>query len=392
MGPDVGSGGHASLGHGPGRLNRRSGGLADVPVASASRGSYDRDVTPTPAAADTIDRFVREVRSVVEARLVDFFAGERARTERLSPRSVELCDALESLTMRGGKRLRPVVAAAAMHAVAPELELASIGALGASLELLQSYLLAHDDFMDGDLERRGGPAVHAIFRASYADDHVGDSLGVLAGDLAGDLCLELLLEAPFAHGRLRSALDAMLDLRKEVYFGQHLDVAADADVARMHDLKTGSYTVRGPARLGAILGDATPEQEAVLRAWADPLGHAFQLADDILGTFGDASATGKPGDDLRHGKRTSLVLEAEARLPSDELERMRRLLGRRDASDAEVSSVVHSLEKHGVRAAVAERAEKQLEASTHALRHAPLDPGGIALLVAIGQKLVRRDR
>lgn len=347
---------------------------------------------PTPAPADTVDRFVHEVRAIVEARLVDFFAAERARTESLSPRSVELLDALQSLTMRGGKRLRPVVAAAAMRAVAPDLELASIGAIGASLELLQTYLLAHDDFMDGDLERRGGPAVHAIFRASYADDHLGDSLGVLAGDLASDLCLELLLEAPFAHGRLRAGLDAMLELRKEVYFGQHLDVVADADVARMHDLKTGSYTVRGPARLGAILGDASPAQEAALVAWANPLGVAFQLADDLLGTFGDASATGKPGDDLRHGKRTSLVLEAESRLPESELGRLHALLGKRDASDAEVAAVVHDLEAHGVRSAVAERAERELERSTHALQHAPLDAAGVSLLVAIGQKLVRRDR
>jgi geranylgeranyl diphosphate synthase type I len=341
--------------------------------------------------------FVRWVRSLVDARLAAFFAAKRLETERISPRSVELVAALESLTMRGGKRLRPVVAAAAMLAVDPGRDLASVVDLGASLELLQTYLLAHDDFMDGDLERRGGPAVHAIFRAAYADDHLGDSLGVLGGDLASAYSLELFLGAPFAASRLRDGLEALLDLRKEVYFGQHLDIVGDADVARMHDLKTGSYTVRGPARLGGLLGNASEAQLTVLRAWADPLGEAFQLTDDLLGTFGDASATGKPGDDLRHGKRTSLVVRAEAQLPAPELAALQRLLGDPYAPDAVVASVMASLETHGIRAAVEARASECLATSCAALARAGsaehgLDPTGAARLAAIGTKLVVRDR
>ncbi len=349
-------------------------------------------MTLEAAPPSEIDAFCRDVREIVDARLEDFFAATRSSTTRTSPRSAELVDALATLTMRGGKRLRPIVAAAAMRAVAPELPLVSIASLGAALELLQTYLLAHDDFMDRDLERRGGPAVHAVFRARYGDDHLGDCLGVLAGDLASDLCMELLLDAPFPHGQLRPALDAMLELRKEVYFGQHLDVVGDADVARMHDLKTGSYTVRGPARLGALLGRASVEQLKALRAWADPLGEGFQLADDLLGTFGDAKATGKPGEDLRHGKRTSLVLEAEARLPAEELESLRALLGKTDASDLDVRAVVASLERHGVRDAVRARADACLRSSAHALSGEPFDPRGAALLVGLGHRLVHRDR
>ena len=80
----------------------------------------------TDQAVSTPDlaTFLREVRSLVDARLHEFFAAKRRETERLSPRSLEMVAALESLTMRGGKRLRPVVAAAAMKSVDPGADLA----------------------------------------------------------------------------------------------------------------------------------------------------------------------------------------------------------------------------------------------------------------------------
>lgn len=358
--------------------------------------SAPRDAASPSALStlDDVDAFVAEVRGLVDRRLSKFFADKRAETERISPRSVELVASLESLTMRGGKRLRPVVTAAAMFAVDPRARIEAFVEIGAALELLQTYLLAHDDFMDGDLERRGGPAVHAIFRASYGDEHVGDSLGVLAGDLASDYCLELALSSSLAPATQRAVLDALLQLRKEVYFGQHLDVIGDADVSRMHDLKTGSYTVRGPARLGGVLGDATARELETLRAWADPLGEAFQLADDLLGTFGQAKDTGKPGEDLRHGKRTSLVMDAESRLPAAERVLLARVLGDRNASDADVAALVSAFEEHGVKASIEARAKACLDASERALEAGAsgLDARGRARLSAIGRKLAVRDR
>jgi len=349
-------------------------------------------VNSTASSSPDLPSFLRDVRALTDARLRDFFESKRREAERLSPRSLELVSALESLTMRGGKRLRPVVTAAAMRAVDASAPLDRMVDAGAALELLQTYLLAHDDFMDGDLERRGGPAVHAIFRTTYGDDHLGDSLGVLAGDLANAYSLELYLRAPWPDAELRGALDALLDLRKEVYFGQHLDTIGDPDVARMHDLKTGSYTVRGPARIGALLAGADEVQLAALRAWADPLGEAFQVADDLLGTFASSDATGKPGDDLRHGKRTSIVSIAEAELEGADLEILRAVLGVADASDAAMADATGMLERTGIKRRVEERAEACLRASEAALRDAPLDPSGIAMLNAIGHALAKRDR
>ena len=80
---------------------------------------------------------------------------------------------------RGGKRLRPALLAAAARACGRATDAAVIDA-GCAWELLQAYFLVHDDWMDGDATRRGGPSVHVMLAARHRDDHLGASLAVLA--------------------------------------------------------------------------------------------------------------------------------------------------------------------------------------------------------------------
>ncbi len=341
--------------------------------------------------ADSPAALVEATRRAVDAELARFFEEKRAEVRSISAASEVLLDEVEALTMRGGKRLRPIVLAAAHLAVREGAELEAAVPAGAALELLQSYLLIHDDWMDGDLVRRGGPAVHASLRRHVNDDHVGDALGVLAGDLAGTWAWELLLRSPFPAHRRGEALSAYVRLQVEVYLGQHLDVVADPDVPRMQDLKTGSYTVRGPLTLGALLGDATPAQLEALLAWGKPLGEAFQLRDDLLGTFGDASATGKPGDDLRHGKGTALVAEARKTLPPAERAPIEAVLGRADASDEAVALAASTLVEKGVRARVESRLDALVAESRAALEAPCLTGVGREVLAAVGEQLARRS-
>lgn len=334
--------------------------------------------------------FISDVRACVDARLVRYFEAKRAEVFARSPASVPLVDAIESLTMRGGKRLRPVVVAAVVSAVRGEDSPEPVASVGAAFELLQSYLLIHDDFMDEDEERRGGPAVHMIFREALGDAHLGDSVGILAGDLAGAYAWELLFEADFPAARRKEGYDAFLALQKEVYLGQHLDMVATDDVERIHDLKTGSYTSRGPVAVAAALGNASPEQTDALMRWARPLGEAFQLRDDLLGTFGDVAVTGKPGDDIPHGKRTAVVAMAEARLDAASLARLRAVLGARDASRDDVAGVLAMLNDAGIAAAVEARIDALHAEAERALAQAEFAPLGLSRLRMVAEKLVRR--
>jgi geranylgeranyl diphosphate synthase type I len=261
------------------------------------------------------------------------------------------------------------------------------------VELLQTYLLIQDDWMDGDEERRGGPSVHAALARRCGNAQLGASLAILAGDLAAGFAFELLHAAKFPAHRAAEGRAAFTAMHLEVVCGQQLDLLDHTDMMLTHHLKTGSYTVRGPLKLGALLGDGTAEQLAALDSFGRPLGIAFQLRDDLLGTFGDTRATGKPtGHDLREGKNTALVAQARAVLGGEARDRLEQVLGQRDASEAQLQEVADSLESSGARAAVEAQLTAQLQLAEDALAVAPLEVAGATLLRELLGRIGLRDR
>lgn len=319
--------------------------------------------------------WLARVRARIDAELTSFFATKRAVVRQLGGEQSVLLDAVVALTMRGGKRLRPAVLFAAYDATQRGAKDAdpptALVRLGCALELLQSYLLIHDDWMDRDDERRGGPSVHAAMRAHVGQVHLGDALAILAGDLASAYAWELFIGASEGHPAAAALTASFVRMHQEVVLGQELDLLATRDVSRMQKLKTGSYTIEGPLRLGALLGGAEPHELTALEAFGAPLGEAFQVRDDLLGAFADPARTGKPrGSDLRAGKRTALVLECERASLPEERAQLRAVLGRDDANEQEVQAVLAMLERTGVRARVEERLRGLLDEAHAALGRA----------------------
>jgi len=336
------------------------------------------------------ERWMQAVAHAVHRDLERFFDEKAAVLKGLAPSAGMMLEEIRELTLRGGKRLRAVLVAAGYRAGKPEGELEVTAPVGAAMELLQSGLLIHDDWMDQDETRRGGPAVHASLRERLGDAHTGDSIGVLAGDYATSLSLERFAAAPFPPARREEALSAYLRILEEVYLGQFLDVTGDPDVSRMHRLKTTSYTVLGPLRLGAILGDVSQDALDALERWSIPTGEAFQVRDDLLGTLGDPKSTGKPCEDLRHGKRTALLAEAQASGSASLREKIAAVVGRCDASDDEVRDLIDALAREGVVARVEAKLDA-LVAEAHAIADAaPLPEVSKRDLRALAEKLGRR--
>jgi geranylgeranyl diphosphate synthase type I len=303
-------------------------------------------------------------------------------------------DAVRSLVLRGGKRMRAVLLAAAYEACSGEQGAAAVGQVGVALELLQAYLLVHDDWMDGDELRRGGPSVPAMMRSRFAPRRA-EFVSVLAGDLASAWSVRALLDAELPPARLLQASREFARMAEDVINGQILDVAETADdegaVEAMHALKTASYTVRGPVVMGAALAGAPDGIVAGLTAFAEPLGIAFQLRDDVLGVFGDPRATGKSaGSDLRCGKRTAVVVEAmkEPRAAAS----LERVLGRSEASDAELRAAIERMAACGVRARIEERIASRVRAARIALASVSLTHPGRALLASAIDALTERDQ
>lgn len=336
------------------------------------------------------DRWLQIIRLEVDAHLYEFFERKRSEMKAMSPPTLRLLDEVEALTMRGGKRLRPAVATAGYRCVFPGYGMERLVELSASLELLQTYLLIHDDWMDGDDVRRGGASVHASLQQTYEDAHLGCALGVLAGDLAATYAWELFLEAPYPMQTWPSACQLFLKIQKEVYCGQQLDLTCDENVSRMHALKTTSYTVRGPLLLGAMLANAGAGQLDALGRWAVPIGEAFQIRDDILGTMGSTDDTGKPGLDIPHGKVTSVLAELRCSTEPAERRPVEALVGRPDFTQEGLARARAFLEESGVIDRLEQRIDRLREQAFHAVDTGPFNPQGRGMLAELAEKLTIR--
>jgi len=142
---------------------------------------------------------------------------------------------------------------------------------------------------------------------------------------------------------------------QDVTVGQMQDLAAPfggdlstSEVLAVQRMKTGGYSFELPLRLGGLLAGASEALLDALERFARPLGLAFQIADDLLGTFGSPEVTGKPNaSDLREGKRTLLVARAlEAADPRDAA-LLRAGLGKPDLGEAEAAALREALVRSG---------------------------------------------
>jgi farnesyl diphosphate synthase len=223
--------------------------------------------------------------------------------------SRRLFEAMRHAAIGGGKRLRPllVVASGGLFGV-HGLHLLRAGA---AVECLHVQSLIHDDLpcMDDDDLRRGKPTVHRAFDEATA---------VLAGDALMAVAFEILA-APETHPNAAVRAELVCELAKAVGAngmagGQMLDICAseaalDLDgVTRLQRLKTGAL-IGWCVEAGAIMGGASAEQRMRLRGYAQCLGLAFQIADDLLDAEGEEAKVGKRlAKDAEQGKRSFVTL------------------------------------------------------------------------------------
>ena len=310
------------------------------------------------------------------------------RAEEL-PEAGPLISEIARMLDAGGKRLRPAFCYWAFRAAGGEDSDAIVRA-ASGLELLHTFALVHDDIMDSSPTRRGTPTVHARH---------GVDVAVLTGDLALVLADHMLMTAPFPAENALDAFDAYSRMRREVIAGQFLDVSAGADVTEektrlIARLKSGRYSVQEPLVIGVRLAGGSKEIEEGLEGFGAPLGEAFQLRDDLLGTFGSDSVTGKPVDsDIREGKRHLLFARAAAALSGDERDFFISRWGSgADLSDDDVARLRSLLESSGARAAVEESLDRLAGEAMDTLRSLSMPDDPARELEGLAAAAVRRDR
>jgi geranylgeranyl diphosphate synthase type I len=359
-----------------------------------------RDREHSVVSSVTPPSFLEHIAVDVDARIAALLDDEIARWSALEADLAEPFGALRSFILAGGKRLRPAFCHWAFVGAGGSPSDEVVVNAGAALELLHTFALIHDDIMDGSSTRRAVDTIHVGFEARHAVDgwrgegrRFGEGVAILVGDLAFVYADRLMAGAP------PKALDVFAELRVEVNVGQYLDLLGtargdvDRDSARRISLyKSGKYTVERPLHLGAALAGRLDELAAPLTAYGLPLGEAFQLRDDLLGVFGDATVTGKPvGDDLREGKPTVLLAIAAERVGSAGHAVLDRL-GAADLDDDEITALQDLLIDVGAVDEVEATIDRLVADATAALGAIELFGGAGAALAELATYVAGRDR
>jgi geranylgeranyl diphosphate synthase, type I len=336
-----------------------------------------------------------EVRPEVDRRVAACLDGEVASVGASGEAVQAMLVEARALSLRGGKRLRAALVLVGQKATESRVLPWERGLqVGVAFELLQSYFLIHDDWMDQDDTRRGGPSVHRALSRRFRSAHAGACSAILAGDYMAALATRVLVQATRKHPRQSELLETFATTQLLTVAGQQLDaIRASADAEKVYQLKTGNYTAKGPLLLGAMLAGADKRTLTAIARFAEPVGIAFQLRDDLLGLFAKVADTGKPvGNDLLVGKRTWTAEWALAHAKRPEKRAITAIFGKLAASRVDVRAALEALRATGAEEATETRLRQHMAGALAALERARLNPSGEALLLGAARALVERNK
>lgn len=235
---------------------------------------------------------------------VDACLDQILSTEKYRPAD-QLYQAMKYATLNGGKRIRPLLCYAGAHIFDEfALENNAILAPACALEMMHAYSLVHDDLpaMDNDDLRRGNPTVHRQFDEATA---------ILAGDALQTMAFETLTRAKNIKANQKIALVQLLAEgagAMGMAGGQMIDLQAVGEqldlnrLMQMHAMKTGALICASVLMGATAAGCEDKNQLAALRNYAESIGLAFQIKDDILDCTADTQTLGKQqgADAKRH--------------------------------------------------------------------------------------------
>ncbi len=239
-----------------------------------------------------------------------------------------LSEPIWDLLDRGGKRWRPGLLLMVAEAVGGKRGLSKAKNLVVLSEVIHEGSLLTDDVEDSSELRRGKPCVHKLY---------GVDVAVNAGNAMYFLPLRVLLEnkARFDEKTLLRLYEVYARELTNIHFGQALDIAwhkgwgaapSEAQYLQMCAFKTGTLA-RLSAKMGAIAAGGTPRQVEALGAFAEAVGVAFQIQDDVLSVSSKSFGKQKGfGEDIHEGKRTLMVIRAFKVLAAPKAKRLRALL------------------------------------------------------------------
>lgn len=240
---------------------------------------------------------------------------------------------------QSGKRLRPRLVLMSTELFGGKMENALYPA--AAFEMLHNFTLIHDDIMDDAPIRRGQPTVYRKWNGNIA---------ILSGDALATLALQTILETPVPPQTALALSKLLARTSLEICEGQQKDLDFETaehvtlnDYINMIRYKT-AVLLAGCLQAGAIVSEASSENQQLIYEYGIQLGLAFQLKDDWLDVYGEGTVFGKKiGGDIRENKKTYLYLNALQEADTEQRERLLHYFSSTDFDDQEKFEAVKDI-------------------------------------------------
>lgn len=327
------------------------------------------------------------IKQAVDLQLTEFYQHKINQAAGLDASYRQLLREMATFVGRGGKRLRPYLLVQGFRAAGGK-ELALLWPVAAAIELYHNFALIHDDIMDRDQYRYGGPNITGRYerrlrpRLGQAAAWTAQSVALLAGDLNLSFAYEQIASSQFAESIKLAVIGRLNQSLFELAAGQLLDitVAARQPISltrymKISQAKTASYSLETPLQIGGLLAGASSSQLAGWTDFATATGTAFQLTDDMLNIFGAPRQIGKPRfSDIREGKATALLYYTLKLASGAEQRFVRSLIGVEAISTAQGRRLQQIIKRCGALKCTQRLAGRQVAVAQRVLQHLQLPP------------------
>lgn len=293
-----------------------------------------------------------------------------------------LSDSTHHIMTLQGKRLRPIMVLMAAQGFGVSTEAAMSAAI--SIEVFHNFTLVHDDIMDKASLRRGEITVHEKYGVDKA---------IVTGDAMLPHSIGLLIKG----NEEKSAvlIKSFLKMAQEVMEGQQYDMEFETqeivtveEYMNMIRLKT-SVLFGCACEIGAILGDASVEDQKKLYDFGLYSGLAFQIMDDYLDTFGDDTFGKRIGGDILLNKKTFLLINAMQNANGDQKARIAKLVDEKD-EEAKISGFQTIFKEIGVGKIALDKMEELHDISVEAVMSSGLSEEDKRKMIELGEIMLSR--
>ncbi|RMF89150.1 MAG: polyprenyl synthetase family protein [Methanobacteriota archaeon] len=335
---------------------------------------------------ELVEMVEEEIRELLEGR-----ARQRMLYDMMRYHLGWLDEELRPVEQYKGKRFRPLLCLLTYNALSGVYDKAVPAA--AAIELIHNFSLIHDDIEDRDEERRHKPTVWKLWGDAHAIN-VGDGMHVLA-----NLAALRLKDVNVTEAKVVEVLQILNETVMTLCEGQYLDMSFEErldvttkEYLEMIRCKTAAL-IESSVHVGAVL--ATEDEKTIknLRRFGRDIGMAFQIRDDIIGTWGDPKSTGKPrGSDIGNRKKTLPVIYVFERSSAKERKELASLYsGNKRLTKREIAFVIKKMEEKGAYEYAVDTAAAYEKNALKALRKVKLMGEAEEKITSLVDFLINRD-